>query len=161
MRNRQHKLAAVVVCALLLLQAAFAFGIPAVAETSGNTPTMTVGSVTAKPGETVTVPVTVTNNPGISAFTLSVDYDSSAMTLVGAKQGDALGGTYSFDQNCVWIGSGNYTENGTILELSFTLSEAARGELPVSVSYGPGDICNWELESVGFNVVPGAVRVYL
>ncbi len=62
------------------------------AEPAGTTPTaagMTLApqNVSAKPGDTVRIPIMITNNPGIVAFDLRLRYDSNAMQIVDAGAG--------------------------------------------------------------------------
>lgn len=60
---------------------------PANEQKSGSGLTINPGTVTAKPGDTVQVPVTIVNNPGFVGFRLRLRYDSKAMTLVQAGAG--------------------------------------------------------------------------
>ena len=50
---------------------------------AGSGATITVGSTAsaAAPGDNVTIPVTITNNPGIAALGFKFTYDSNALTL--------------------------------------------------------------------------------
>ena len=57
----------------------------------GKAPALTVQNVAAETGDTITVDVTVNNNPGISAGAFRINFDSSVLQLVGAKPGDFPG----------------------------------------------------------------------
>jgi hypothetical protein len=50
-----------------------------------NTPLIAAAEISAEPGETVTVPLTVLHNPGIAALSLSITYDASMLTLLDAQ----------------------------------------------------------------------------
>lgn len=49
--------------------------------------TITPKNVSAKQGDTVRIPITIENNPGIVAFDLRLRYDSNAMKIVDAGAG--------------------------------------------------------------------------
>lgn len=51
-------------------------------------PTVTVETVSGKAGETVSVKVSIANNPGIAGYKLSVGYDESALEYAGIKKAD-------------------------------------------------------------------------
>ena len=63
---------------------------PANEQKTGSGLTINPGTVTAKPGDTVQVPVTIVNNPGFVGFRLRMRYDSKAMTIVDAGAGKDL-----------------------------------------------------------------------
>ena len=44
-------------------------------------PSFEVGTATGKQGDTVEVKVSINNNPGITAFSVNIDYSSSDLTL--------------------------------------------------------------------------------
>ena len=57
---------------------------------AGSDPTLTVETVTAKPGETVTMHIRIDNNPGIVAFSLDYRINSNAITLKECRSGSDL-----------------------------------------------------------------------
>ena len=59
----------------------------------------------------------------------------------------------------IWIGSADFTGNGEILTLKFKVADDAAGSNEVSLSYGKGDVCNYNEEDVEFALVPGGVTV--
>lgn len=54
------------------------------------TTVLTVPSVNAEVGETVTIPVMVSNNAGIAGFTLNIDYDEAVLELKKIARGALL-----------------------------------------------------------------------
>lgn len=137
------------------------------AETKGSEPTIVVDSVTAEPGETVTVCVSLENNPGIVSMMLTVDFDQ-ALELIGRTDTGLLPGqVHSPNLNnpytLCWVNdtaTTNYTVNGAIVELTFKLSENAEpGTYPITISYDLDnyDIYNCDVELVEFEVVNGGV----
>lgn len=63
---------------------------PANDQPTGSGITINPGTVSAKPGDTVILPVSVVNNPGFVGFRLRMRYDSNAMTIVNAGAGKDL-----------------------------------------------------------------------
>lgn len=87
----------------------------------------------AKPGDTVTVNVALTTNPGIAGMTLEIDYDSDALTLVSTANGTLFGTFVGVDESTVGsdpfrisvVNNGNVTATGTVAVLTFTVNAAA------------------------------------
>ncbi|MCL2771875.1 MAG: InlB B-repeat-containing protein [Oscillospiraceae bacterium] len=57
---------------------------------STNNPTVTVGTATGKAGDTVKVPVTLTENPGIVTYTVEITFDNTKLEYVGCEQSDVF-----------------------------------------------------------------------
>lgn len=138
------------------------------ADTSYTEPTIIVESKYTAPNSQVEVKVDIENNPGVAGATLSFSYDPK-LTLVSAKNGDAFAElTYTapgkFTNPCEFFWdsvTGQVDDNGTILYLTFKVSEEAVGNdnLNVNVSYYLGDIYNEDFESVKFQMVNGCITV--
>ncbi len=88
-------------------------------------------SAIAEPGETFTVDIDITSNPGIVSMRLFVEYDTSVLTLVSAEDKGVLG-TSQFSESkdspfaLVWSNGAsyeNYTVTGTIATLTFKVLE--------------------------------------
>lgn len=127
---------------------------------SVNTGTITVGTASGIPGSEVTVPVSISGNPGINTFSLGFDYDTSRLSLKTVTVNPSLGGQFAYSKKAVWLGSSDSIYNGEILTLTFTvLTNAVSGEARVAVTYAPGDISNYNEEDVNFNLVSGKVTV--
>ena len=126
---------------------------------AADTPVMTVGSVEGYKGDTVTVSVTLENNPGFSAASVKIDFDDTNITLTDAELcGDFAAGAFvSYDNlpYITFVKSKNTTES-EFLKLTFTIAESAEpGDISVTVLYAEGDISNTDENDVNFNVVPG------
>lgn len=111
-----------------------------------------VGTVSGKTGDTVTVPVSIADNPGIAGFTFVFDYDTSAMTLTGISKGTVLqDGTFTPNvagKTLNWFNAVNVTGNGTLFNLTFKLSEAAAvGDYSVTVALKDGKSTNFVNEN--------------
>ncbi len=135
-------------------------------------PTIAVNNVSAVAGqENVRVDVVIRNNPGVLGITLSVLYDDSVMTLVGAENGVAFDGRLTltkpgrFAPQCrfLWDGQEILPEdiaNGTILTLVFdVLPDAPKGTYPVKAFYNSGDIIDNDLQTVEVELLDGVVRI--
>lgn len=132
-----------------------------------NTPTVTVGSVSGKQGETVSIPVSISNNSGIVSFNVSISYDSTKLKLVGVTNGSVLtdpGHSGSLDTNPyrlsfdMGLSPENITANGVIAVLSFEIL-AATGDIAVNVDYNPNEIFDIDYHNVYFDKVNGKVTV--
>ncbi len=121
---------------------------------------ITVGSVNAVPGETVTVPVAMTKNPGINTFSLGFNYDTAKLSLIDVEVSEGLGGQFTYSKKAVWLNSKDITYTGEILSLNFkVLDNALAGEAAVTVTYNVGDISNYDEDDVYFDIVPGKISV--
>ena len=123
-------------------------------------PTITVSSATATQGETVTLNVSLSNNPGINTFSLGFDYDTSKLNLLNVTINDSLGGQFVYKKKAVWLNSKDTQYNGEILTLEFAVLESAKsGDAEVKVTYSPGDISNYNEEDVNFKIVSGKITI--
>lgn len=123
-------------------------------------PTITVSSASAEPGDTVTLNVAFSNNPGINTFSLSFNYDTTRLSLIDVKLADGIGGQFAYSKKAVWINGSDVKTNGKYLDLTFKVLESAQaGEANVAVSYNSGDIANYNEEDVDFSLVAGKVTI--
>ena len=130
-----------------------------------NAPSIVVGQKSAIQGQTVTVDISMKNNPGIVGFKIDISYDKDVLTLQNAETigFDAM---YSESMTAMpftvsWeSGFQDVTLNGEIIRLTFAVNEkAADGSYPVTVSYQPDDIYNLKEENIHFAVINGSVEV--
>ena len=127
-----------------------------------------VGNVTGAPGQTVQVPVTVANNPGVAGARITISYDK-ALTLTDGKNGTAFSGLqftapgkFTSPCNFTWDSeSGMATGNGTVLTLTFKIpANAAAGETyHIGCSYRNGDLYDEDLNDVSFETFGGTIIV--
>lgn len=139
-----------IVIALSTVVVGFATGVP----------TITVSSVTAAPGDTVTLNVALSNNPGINTFSFGFDYDETRLNLTNVKLASGIPGQFTYAKKAVWLNSEDINTNGNFLTLTFdVLDKAPIGDAYVAVTYNTGDIANYDEEDVGFQTVNGQVKV--
>ena len=131
-----------VVCMLagMLVTSAFAVG-----ET-----TITVGTVTAQPGQSVTVPVTISNNPGFAGFTFDVKYDTEHLTLTKIGKGSLLKDSESGalvpnpeGNRMTWYDPYNLDGDGQLLILTFTVKDSAAGDYEINLEKTGGQPTNF------------------
>ena len=143
----------------ILLALVMAAGLLSVGALADGDPTIRVSSVEAEPGDTVTVEVSLENNPGIMAFVLGVEYDETRLEKEKFSH-TGLQGLWAMSENAVWVGNEDDTYEGVFLKLKFrVLEDAPGGEAPVTITYSDGGICNYDEESVNFAVVSGGVTL--
>ena len=142
-----------------------------VAQYSVNTePTLTVRSIETSANRTVEVKIMLENNPGILGMQFSMNYDSTALTLVNAVNGDAMSGLLytapsRFRSGCtfLWEGislSGNEATSGEILILMFEVSEATpAGDYAIALTNCDGNVYDNDMNLVAVNVINGIIRV--
>jgi energy-converting hydrogenase Eha subunit E len=131
----------------------------------GAAPLLTIGSVAAKQGESVSVPIQISGNTGIVAVTLSIAYDAN-LTLTNITAGSAFSsltmtkpGDFSANPvNLLWEGIDADTTNGVVAILTFDAPDVA-GTYSVSASYAPGGIADGNLEDVSVAIQNGDVVV--
>ena len=133
-------------------------------ETSG---TISVSSVRARAGQTITVKVDLSANEGISNMRLQMTYPEG-FTLEHIQKGDALS-TLTFTPpgkftanpvNFVWDGTEADTSEGCILELTFRVADTvAVGDYSISLSYQKDDVLDGDLESIDLTLQNGTVSV--
>lgn len=126
---------------------------------------ITIDSVTAKPGDSVAVPVRISGNTGICGATLRFNY-SSALTLTNIAKGDGFAslnmtkpGSYSAGPfTLVWDGLEADMSDGVIAYLTFTAPKTA-GVYDILVSFDEDDIVDGNLNPVKVSATQGNVSV--
>lgn len=131
-------------------------------------PTFFVDSKYSAANSTVSVDLIIANNPGIAGATLTISFDQY-LTLVSAENGEAFSkllltkpGSFSNPSTFLWDSeSGEATDDGTILTLTFAVSSFAQADtnLNIYISCNSGDIYDENMETVNMQVVSGNVTV--
>lgn len=130
-----------------------------------NAAQVVVDTRTASTGGTVTVAISLKNNPGISGLQMKMRYDSSVLTLQNATAKN-LAVTFSEKltanpYSILWYdGLKNVTTNGAIAEFTFKVNDKAKeGNYPITIEFDDDDISDVKDNNVHFEKVNGAVNV--
>lgn len=135
-----------------------------------NDPKIVAESKRTVAGKTVEIAIKAENNPGLVSMTLRVSFDSSVLTLKNVADGGILGSNshkpeLTSPYTLAWVNdtaTENFTENGTIVTLTFEVaSDAEIGNYPITVSYDYDnyDIYDKDVELVKFATVNGNIEV--
>lgn len=123
----------------------------------------TVGSVSAAPGGQITVPVSITKNPGIAGFALDISYDHSLLTLKNATAVSSLGGTFTRNSDTVtWFNDANVRTTGKVFELTFDISASAgdrQTAIELTMHEGKPNVTNENSTNVSTDFVKGTVTI--
>lgn len=135
-------------------------------------PIVYIEDVKAKSGDSgVKANIMVKNNPGILGMTITVYFDSDAVTLKQVKNGDAFDDVLTLTEsntlrsgcNFVWDGQTLQKEeikDGTILELEFDIDKKTlSGTYPITVICEKEDVINVDLKTIELSVVNGSIKV--
>lgn len=111
------------------------------------------------------VELRIKNNNGISAYSVTVNYDSDMLTFIEASQSDALSGgvfycngSYTQDSvRLVWSDSRNKTGDGTAAVLRFKAADGT-ADMNTLVSIGH-TILGDDLQSANFKALNGELKI--
>lgn len=123
---------------------------------------ISVGSVTAKPGQEVTIPVSISNNTGVAGIALDFTL-ASGVELQSITAGDVLStGTFTPNGTVVsWFGNDNITANGVLMNIKVKAPSKA-GSYSVSAALRNGkasSICDEDSRSVAVTFAAGTLKV--
>lgn len=135
-----------------------------------NAPQIIVASKKCLAGKTVEVTVALKNNPGIASAKLTLDFDTTVLTLTKVADAGNLGiqchkPELTSPYTLSWMNdtaTEDFTFNGTIVTLTFEIAEDAElGDYTIDLSYDYNnyDIWNVNVEKVKFAVVDGVISV--
>ena len=119
---------------------------------------LTVQSVEADPGDTVTVPIIMADNPGFSYLKIRFSFDNDKLDFVNAENGTVSTDAFTVTPNALsWDTGTDATSNGTLVNLIFTVKENAEGTAAVSISVA--GCFNYDEQAVEIAVTDGAVTL--
>ena len=135
-----------------------------------NAPTVAVSNASGKPGQTVKVTVTLSNNTGIWGMDLRVIYDKSVLTLKNVTNGTVFAdsewtpgtiGSETYILSYDASGMSDVTKNGTLAELEFEINAEAEigSTTTVTLAYRAGDVIKVDETEVTLNVTAGEIKV--
>ncbi len=134
---------------------------------------LTVGNTTGAIGENVTMPIVISENPGIAGFKLKINFDNTVLMPVSIEKGSALtigtltsniqqsGDLSSLEYvSALWSNTANVTNNGEILLVTFKIKDTTEdGTYPVTVTCEDGDVTNQNYEDIELKITNGTVEV--
>ncbi|MBR3965574.1 MAG: Ig-like domain-containing protein [Clostridia bacterium] len=111
----------------------------------------------AETGETVTITLSASNNPGLSFLQVTLQYDTSVLTLEGTTNGNVFS-TFEKGVNLQWSSDEDSTNNGILATLKFKVNEnATAGNYAVNAIFR--EAYDSDINDVAVVVNPGAVIV--
>ena len=154
------KILSVIVSTALLLAFVVPTTVPAVTPVVAPSFTTACQSVTANAGESVSIEVVLSNNPGFNSLLLRPSYNSEVMTLKTPVNGSLIADFMQGD-NYSWMNSFSDTyENGLLVTLNFDISDTAQsGDYEVGFSYVQCISVDDGIQEIPLTVVPATVTV--
>lgn len=158
---RTKKTISLTLCALLICLSVFALDFSSTALNTATVYSSFASSVNA--GDTVQIPVCISDNPGIMGFMLSFDYDADVLTPVSVTYGDVLqsglqdnieGDAVPGSFKVYWSGNENFTANGIMLYVNAEISASAVGNTAITVGYSQADTFDEDFLDVALNCNP-------
>ena len=135
------------------------------------TAAIALSSLTAYPGDTIRIPVSIRSNPGISAMKLTITYDTELLEYQEAAFDQAFLDAADA-QTCVnaetagkvildWVqGQGEYSGSGDFAVLTFKVKAVTEdGGAALTIAYDPEDIFNKDHENQTFQIENGTVQI--
>lgn len=119
-----------------------------------------VGQATVIKGREVTIPVTVTGNPGFAAMGFQISYDKTRLELLECEMAPEGFNLQINKENgkAVFVGAADYIEDGTLLNLRFKVLENAEDGL-AEITLTVQESLNVSENEVSFSVTSGGVQV--
>ena len=128
---------------------------------------LSVGTVSALPGEEIAVPVIAWDNPGFAAIRVTVSYDADILTPKEVRVGDKLSAdNLSFEDhsgslNILWYDSEDMKSDGILFYMVFQVSDGAAldTETPIGLQAKYGDICMADHTNLSFSTENGSLLI--
>lgn len=122
-----------------------------------------IDEVTCSPGESVSVPISISGNTGIAGAIIDITYDKE-LTLTDINKGTAFNALTltlpkyltSYPLRLLWDGESADISNGAIAVLTFTAPEKA-GTFKISASYAKGGIYDGDLNDLDVTIINGSI----
>lgn len=126
--------------------------------------TVYADNTTAKPGNTISVPLYIKNNPGIAYAKFKVTY-SDEFELISAINQNIFAGTYTTSKTIdvkpyviQWMGADDSTDNGCFVILTFKISDdATEGDYKITITCE--ESYNSNFDDVTFSIVNPIITV--
>jgi len=120
--------------------------------------TISFGEYKVKTGKTVSVTVSLENNPGIAIASITLDYDKTALTLKEVENGEIFD-TLDWGRNLLWSADANCEGNGVLATLTFEVNENAEAK-DYTISARVNEAYNEDSEKVDILISDGKITTY-
>ena len=121
-------------------------------------PSIRGSEVSAGPGDTVELPVYVTDNPGFSYLKIAFTYDHDALTLIKIENGDVSADAFTKTSSSLsWDTGEDTTSNGLLCTFTFTINNSAVNDYTIGLRVV--SCYNLNEESVSFISTNGRISV--
>ena len=121
-------------------------------------PTISGNQITAAPGDTISLQVTLTANPGFCYLKLRYSFNSDALTLKEIINGNVSTDAFSVTPSAIlWDTEQNTKINGTLCTFVFSVNNNANGDYRIGLNVI--QCFNYDEKSVSFNVNDGKITV--
>ena len=131
--------------------------------------TLTLASVEGCVGDTVEIPLTLADNPGIVSAQIKLKFDETRLQLLSVKDGGILGREIKHQETLTspytlswenYVAKENFTENGVLCTLSFRVLAGEPGQtVPVTMSVEDYGVMNLALQDLPRKLTDGGVTV--
>ena len=141
---------------------------------AAGTPTLSISSGEVKAGESVTLTVSIEDNPGIAAAMVYIYFDTDVFTVDPDKDLAAAGKfqsggsmvANSVDEGtrdgvlALWFSAKNVSTDGEFVKINLRAAkDAPNGSYAVKLEYSPNDTCNENAENVQLHCKSGKIEL--
>ncbi len=121
--------------------------------------TLVPSASTVSQGDEVTVSLNISDNPGIMAAVLGIQFDTSRLEFIAGEDSGFTGWSVTAN-NAAWIGDNDTNFNGEILRLKYkVLADAPEGDAAVTVICEDGDMGDSLENPYVPTIVPASIKV--
>ena len=121
--------------------------------------TLVPSASTVSQGDEVTVSLNISDNPGIMAAVLGIQFDTSRLEFIAGEDSGFTGWSVTAN-NAAWIGDNDTKFNGEILRLKYkVLADAPEGDAAVTVICEEGDMGDSQENPYVPTIVPASIKV--
>ena len=122
------------------------------------TGSISIANISAHAGDTITIPITISDNPGFSYLKLAYSYNHEALSLVKVENGNVSTDSFTETSSALsWDSSEDTMNNGTLCVLTFAINEEAKGEYAIELRVV--NCYNNNEENVSFTIQNGNITV--
>lgn len=131
--------------------------------------TLTLASVEGRVGDTVEIPLTLADNPGIVSAQIKLKFDETQLQLLSVTDGGILGKEVRHQKTLTspyvlswenYVSKESFTENGVLCTLSFRVLSGEEGQtLPVTMTVEDYGVMDMDLRDLPRKLTNGGVTV--